>query len=264
MYLFFSSGRRGRGRARRRWSWREPRARRSWPWMRCRFIAGRISGRASRRRRSGRRFRMGDWTWLTSARAFDVAHYLRHAADFLREQRAADRRVIIVGGTGLYFRALTRGLCEAPQAPEDLAGGIGGAFAGQNCGRGWGRWTRRCCGRLDAANPRRLVRAIEVMEATGRSLARVAGGDAGAAGAGVHGGVDSARRRRSLQSGSRRGWRRCLRRAGWRRCGGLMERHGVEAVQAFAGIGYREIAGEIASAVRWRTGPQDCPGRGHA
>src|ERR1700683_670200 len=42
--------------------------------------------------------------------SFDVAQYLKHAAAFLREQREAGRRVIVVGGTGLYFRALTRGL----------------------------------------------------------------------------------------------------------------------------------------------------------
>src|SRR5271156_2018909 len=46
---------------------------------------------------------------------FDVAHYVKHAVEFLREQNAAGRRVIVAGGTGLYFRALTRGLCEAPQ-----------------------------------------------------------------------------------------------------------------------------------------------------
>src|SRR5271155_4605972 len=39
--------------------------------------------------------------------SFDVAQYLKHAEAFLREQREADRRVIVVGGTGLYFRALT-------------------------------------------------------------------------------------------------------------------------------------------------------------
>src|SRR5260221_1732942 len=49
---------------------------------------------------------------------FDVAQYLKHTENFLREQREAGRRVIVVGGTGLYFRALTRGLCEAPQGPE--------------------------------------------------------------------------------------------------------------------------------------------------
>ena len=47
--------------------------------------------------------------------SFDVARYLEHATSFLREQREGGRRVVIVGGTGLYFRALTRGLCVAPQ-----------------------------------------------------------------------------------------------------------------------------------------------------
>ena len=109
---------------------RGSRARRFWRWMRCRFIAGRISGRASRRRRSGRRFRMAGWIWSEFGESFDVAQYLEHAAAFLREQREAGRRVIVVGGTGLYFRALTRGLVRGAAGSGGIAGGVGDAFGG--------------------------------------------------------------------------------------------------------------------------------------
>ena len=74
---------------------------------------------------------------------FDVAQYLAHAADFLREQREAGRRVIVVGGTGLYFRALTRGLCEAPQGSDELRAELA-ALTWSSCGRGWRRSIRRC------------------------------------------------------------------------------------------------------------------------
>jgi len=48
---------------------------------------------------------------------FDVARYVEEARAFLTEQAATGRPVLIVGGTGLYFRALTQGLCDAPPTP---------------------------------------------------------------------------------------------------------------------------------------------------
>jgi tRNA dimethylallyltransferase len=100
---------------------------------------------------------------------FDAAQYLKNAEAFLREQRAAGRRVIIVGGTGLYFRALTRGLCEAPQSPKELRAELNG-LATEDLRERLRRVDPGMLERIDGENPRRLVRAIEVKEATGRSL----------------------------------------------------------------------------------------------
>jgi tRNA dimethylallyltransferase len=101
--------------------------------------------------------------------AFDVAQYLAHAADFLRDQREAGRRVIVVGGTGLYFRALTRGLCEAPAGSEALRDELAALPVEELRARLMGV-DPGMLERIDAANPRRLARAITVMESTGRSL----------------------------------------------------------------------------------------------
>ncbi len=100
---------------------------------------------------------------------FDVAQYLKHAAAFLRKQREAGRRVIIVGGTGLYFRALTRGLCEAPQGSDELRAELASLSVEQLRER-LRKIDPAILEQLDAANPRRLARAIEVFESTGRSL----------------------------------------------------------------------------------------------
>jgi tRNA dimethylallyltransferase len=101
--------------------------------------------------------------------SFDVAHYLKHASAFLREQREAGRRVMIVGGTGLYFRALTRGLCEAPPGPHELRAELG-ALSAVELRRRLEAVDPAMLERIDAANPRRLARAIAVKEATGKSL----------------------------------------------------------------------------------------------
>ena len=103
------------------------------------------------------------------SKPFDVAQYLKHAAAFLREQREAGRRVIVVGGTGLYFRALTRGLCEAPQGSEELRSELA-LLSVDELRERLKAVDPGMLERIDAANPWRLARAIEVMEATGRSL----------------------------------------------------------------------------------------------
>jgi len=172
--------------------------------------------------------------------SFDVAQYLKHAAAFLREQREAGRRVIIVGGTGLYFRALTRGLCEAPQGPDKLRRELAALSTGQLRER-LQAVDPAMLERLDASNPRRLARAIEVKEATGRSLREwqeetpeplvrkftafwIQRGK-----------TELARRIEArVEAMFATGWEEEVR--------GLVARYGLEAVRAFPGIGYREIA----------------------
>ncbi len=108
---------------------------------------------------------------------FDVARYLEHATTFLREQRETGRRVIIVGGTGLYFRALTQGLCDVPQGSDELRAELN-ALSVEHLRERLEKIDPAMLERLDSSNPRRLIRAIEVKEETGRSLQRLAGRNA--------------------------------------------------------------------------------------
>jgi tRNA dimethylallyltransferase len=171
---------------------------------------------------------------------FDVAQYLKHAAEFLCEQREANRRVVIVGGTGLYFRALTRGLCEAPQGSDELRGELGALSTEQLCER-LRQVDPAMLERIDAANPRRLARAIEVMEATGRSLREwqeetpeplVANFTA-----------FWIQREKAELEARIESRVRAMFVAGWTdEVRGLIARHGIGIVRMFQGIGYREIA----------------------
>ncbi len=170
---------------------------------------------------------------------FDVAHYLKHAAAFLREQREAGRRVIVVGGTGLYFRALTRGLCEAPQGSEELRAELAGLSAAELRERLKGV-DPAMLERLDASNPRRLARAIEVKEATGRSLREW---QAETPEPLVREFTAFWIQRGKAELGARIAARvEAMFAAGWvEEVRGLVERYGAETVRGFAGIGYREI-----------------------
>ncbi len=99
-----------------------------------------------------------DATW-------SAGHWLRDVAPLL------ERPVVMVGGTGLYFGALTRGLAVIPPIPADvrvrgdvlrLGGGIAEMVAALDA---------PTASRIDLANPARVQRAWEVWQATGRGLA---------------------------------------------------------------------------------------------
>jgi tRNA dimethylallyltransferase len=172
--------------------------------------------------------------------SFDVAQYLKHAELFLREQREAGRRVLIVGGTGLYFRALTRGLCEAPQGSEELRAELASLSVAALQGR-LKALDPAMLEHLDVANPRRLARAIEVVESTGKSL-RAWQEETPEPLVKEFTALWIQRKRDELferiaervEAMFALGWEAEVRR--------LIEHDGVQKVKAFAGIGYREIA----------------------
>ncbi len=106
----------------------------------------------------GRKFSTGDW--------------LRAVRPVLAE--ADGRELIFVGGTGLYFEALTKGFAEVPEVPAEAVARAEAAIAGLD-GAGRGRLIAErdpaMAARLKAPDPQRVTRALAVLEATGRSLA---------------------------------------------------------------------------------------------
>ena len=81
---------------------------------------------------------------------------------------------VFVGGTGLYLRALTQGLSPIPDIPEDIRAAARARFAALGNQAFHAALAERdpvMAGRLHPANSQRLVRAWEVLEATGLSLA---------------------------------------------------------------------------------------------
>jgi len=105
---------------------------------------------------------------------YSVGAWLRDVARALAECAARGLRPIIVGGTGLYFKALTEGLAPIPTIPPATRAaaevelerlGLAG-FAAALSER-----DPETMATLDAANPARLLRAWEVLETTGTGLA---------------------------------------------------------------------------------------------
>ncbi len=172
--------------------------------------------------------------------SFDVARYLEHAAAFLREQRGAGRAVIAVGGTGLYFRALTTGLCEAPRGSEALRNELQALPVAELRAR-LERVDPGMVTRVDAANPRRLARAVEVMETTGRSLR--AWQEMTPAPLVTDYRAFWLEREKSELDARIEARVDAMLAAGWaEEVRGLVERHGSATVRAFPAIGYGELA----------------------
>ncbi len=99
---------------------------------------------------------------LAQDAAYSTGHWLREVADIL----AGEQRPIIVGGTGLYFRALTEGLADMPPTPREIRL-AGGALTLDQLIAGLDRDTAQG---LDLANRARVQRAWEVLQATGQGL----------------------------------------------------------------------------------------------
>ncbi len=105
--------------------------------------------------------------------AWSVGRWLRAAEAVLAEIAARARPAIVVGGTGLYFRALTEGLSEIPPVPEAVRDEAELAFAtnGEMAFRArLGALDPATEARIAVGDRQRLVRALSVALATGRSL----------------------------------------------------------------------------------------------
>jgi tRNA dimethylallyltransferase len=96
---------------------------------------------------------------------YSVGEWLRDLTPIL----AGPDRPIIVGGTGLYFRALTEGLAEIPPVPPEIRAEAE-AMPPEALLSDLRREDPALAARIDTRNPARLRRGWEVLRATGRPL----------------------------------------------------------------------------------------------
>lgn len=105
---------------------------------------------------------------------YSVGRWMRELENALAAAQAAGHRPIIVGGTGLYFAALTQGLAEIPPIPTAFRAEVAAQVAAHGVDWAAARLDRldsETAAMIDRRNPRRLSRALEVIEATGKGLA---------------------------------------------------------------------------------------------
>jgi tRNA dimethylallyltransferase len=99
--------------------------------------------------------------------------WVADAALVLAEARAANRLPIFIGGTGLYFKALTRGLSAVPPIPQEVRDDVRARLERDGVEALHAELARRDPISGEKLKPRdsaRVARALEVIEATGRAL----------------------------------------------------------------------------------------------
>jgi tRNA dimethylallyltransferase len=104
---------------------------------------------------------------------YTAADYARDASRVIREVQARGRLPLVVGGTGFYYRALTRGLFPGPGRDPDVRRRLeerASRRGPERLHRLLRRFDRESALRIQPKDVKRIVRALEVFLLTGRSL----------------------------------------------------------------------------------------------
>lgn len=106
--------------------------------------------------------------------AYSAGQFLKDIAGALDQATRDRKRPIIVGGTGLYFKVLTEGIAPVPDIHPDIRRHWRAQAEEHGAYGLWQMLTERdpeMAAQLDPNDTQRIVRAHEVMTATGKSLA---------------------------------------------------------------------------------------------
>src|SRR5262245_1655753 len=112
--------------------------------------------------------------FVSGAEAYSVGRYAADAARTIAQARAVGRVPIVVGGTGLYLKALLQGISPVPAIAADVRAHWRRRAAQEPAARLHALLVARdpaMAKRVRPTDPQRIVRALEVLESTGRSLA---------------------------------------------------------------------------------------------
>jgi tRNA dimethylallyltransferase len=118
---------------------------------------------------------------VAAAEAYSVGHWLEDAARAMSEAGAEGRVPIVTGGTGLYFKALLEGLAPVPEVPPEIRGAWreqAQKVGAEGLYRELAARDPAMAARLRPSDSQRIVRALEVIDATGVSLAEWQGAPA--------------------------------------------------------------------------------------
>lgn len=110
---------------------------------------------------------------VPAERRYSVGAWLDAVAAVLGDAERAGALAIVVGGTGLYFKALTEGLAALPPIPPDIRARWGERLQAEGIAALHAHLGDRDAAAAAAIRPsdaQRILRALEVLEATGRPL----------------------------------------------------------------------------------------------
>ncbi len=112
--------------------------------------------------------------FVAGAETYSAGRYAADAARAIAEARAKGLRPIFVGGTGLYFKTLLEGLSPIPPVAEEVREAWRERALAAAPGELYAELARRdpeMARRLAPGDTQRILRALEVLQSTGLSLA---------------------------------------------------------------------------------------------
>lgn len=110
---------------------------------------------------------------VAAADAYSAGRWLKDALAALSDIRARGRTPIVVGGTGLYFKALTQGLADIPAADAETRACLRARAEAEGAAALHAELAARdpvTAARLERNDAPRILRALEVLEAAGESI----------------------------------------------------------------------------------------------
>jgi tRNA dimethylallyltransferase len=110
---------------------------------------------------------------VAAAENYSVGRWCADVAETLAAARRESRTAIVVGGTGLYFKALTQGLAAVPPIPAHIRRDVRARLLSDGVAALYAELERHdaaAAARLMPGDRARVTRALEVVLATGRSL----------------------------------------------------------------------------------------------
>src|SRR3984885_8758788 len=110
---------------------------------------------------------------IDAAENYSVGRWRTEAASTIDSTKRYGRPAIVVGGTGLYFNALVRGLAAVPPIPDEIREEVRARLESEGINKLHTELMQRdpaAAARLMPGDRARITRALEVVLGTGRSL----------------------------------------------------------------------------------------------
>jgi len=111
--------------------------------------------------------------YVDAGELYSTGRWLKDALAAIEAIRARGRAPIVVGGTGLYFKALTEGLADIPSADPELRAALRARAEAEGAPVLHAELSLRdpvTAARLEPNDAPRILRALEVLETTGESI----------------------------------------------------------------------------------------------
>ena len=110
---------------------------------------------------------------VPASQHYSTGEWFRDAVEVLQAVRSAGRIPVFVGGTGLYFKALTGGLSDMPPVPETIRDDVRGRLLAKGAEALHATLSQKdpeTAATLRPGDGQRIARALEIFEATGQSI----------------------------------------------------------------------------------------------